>query len=29
MKVGIEQFRTARDLWLDHLLLQPFRKPAG
>lgn len=29
MKVGIEYFRTARDLWLDHLLLQPFRKPAG
>ena len=29
MKVGVEYFRTARDLWLDHLLLQPFRKPAG
>lgn len=29
MKVGIEYFRTQRDLWLDHLLLQPFRKPAG
>lgn len=29
MKVGIEHFRTPRDLWLDHLLLQPFRKPAG
>ena len=29
MKVGIEYFRTARDLWLDHLLVQPFRKPAG
>ncbi len=29
MKVGIEYFRTQRDLWLDHLLLQPFRKTAG
>lgn len=29
MKVGIEHFRTPRDLWLDHLLLQPFRKPTG
>ena len=29
MKVGIEHFRTARDLWLDHLLIQPFRKPSG
>lgn len=29
MKVGIEHFRTPRDLWLDHLLFQPFRKPAG
>ena len=26
MKIGIEYFRTRRDLWLDHLLIQPFRK---
>lgn len=25
MIIGIEQFRTRRDLWLDRLLLQPFR----
>lgn len=29
MEVGIEHFRTPRDLWLDHLLLQPFRKSVG
>lgn len=26
MTIGIEYFRTARELWLDRLLLQPFRK---
>ncbi len=26
MTIGIEYFRTKRDLWLDRLLLQPFRK---
>jgi sterol desaturase/sphingolipid hydroxylase (fatty acid hydroxylase superfamily) len=25
MNIGINQFRTRRDLWLDRLLLQPFR----
>jgi len=29
MTIGIEQFRTRRDLWLDRLLLQPFRGPAS
>ncbi|WP_439150424.1 sterol desaturase family protein [Sulfitobacter sp.] len=29
MTIGIEQFRTKRDLWLDHLLFQPFRGPAS
>ena len=29
MDVGIEYFRTRRDLWLDHLLIQPFRKRTG
>ncbi len=29
MNVGIEYFRTRRDLWLDHLLIQPFRKRTG
>ena len=29
MNVGIEYFRTPRDLWLDHLLIQPFRKRTG
>ena len=24
MTIGIEQFRTPRDLWLDRMLLQPF-----
>ena len=24
MTIGIEYFRTSRDLWLDHLLAQPF-----
>ena len=25
MVIGIEQFRSPRELWLDRLLLQPFR----
>jgi sterol desaturase/sphingolipid hydroxylase (fatty acid hydroxylase superfamily) len=29
MTIGIEQFRTPRDLWLDRLLVQPFRGPAS
>lgn len=29
MTIGIEQFRTQRDLWLDRLLFQPFRGPAS
>lgn len=29
MTIGIEQFRTRRDLWLDRLLFQPFRGPAS
>jgi sterol desaturase/sphingolipid hydroxylase (fatty acid hydroxylase superfamily) len=29
MTIGIEQFRTGRDLWLDRLLFQPFRGPAS
>jgi len=29
MTIGIEQFRQARELWLDRMLLQPFRGPAG
>ncbi len=28
MTIGIEQFRTRRDLWLDRMLLQPLRGPA-
>ena len=28
MTIGIENFRTERDLWLDCLLLQPFKTPA-
>jgi hypothetical protein len=27
--VGIEQFRTRRDLWLDRMLIQPVRGPAS
>lgn len=26
MTIGIEYFRTSRDLWLDHLLAQPFQR---
>lgn len=29
MIIGIEQFRTRRDLWLDRLLIQPLRGPAS
>lgn len=29
MKIGIEQFRTRRDLWLDRMLVQPLRGPAS
>jgi sterol desaturase/sphingolipid hydroxylase (fatty acid hydroxylase superfamily) len=29
MTIGIEQFRTRRDLWLDRMLIQPLRGPAG
>lgn len=29
MTLGIEQFRTRRDLWLDRMLLQPVRGPAS
>jgi sterol desaturase/sphingolipid hydroxylase (fatty acid hydroxylase superfamily) len=29
MTIGIEQFRTARDLWLDRMLLQPLRGEDG
>lgn len=28
MTIGIEQFRTARDLWIDRMLLQPLRGKA-
>jgi sterol desaturase/sphingolipid hydroxylase (fatty acid hydroxylase superfamily) len=29
MVIGINQFRTRRDLWLDRMLVQPFRGRAG
>lgn len=29
MTIGIEQFREARELWLDRMISQPFRGPAG
>lgn len=29
MTIGIEQFRTRRDLWLDRMLVQPVRGPAS
>ena len=29
MTIGIGQLRTVRDLWLDRLLLQPFRRESG
>lgn len=28
MTIGIEHFRTRRDLWLDRMLMQPLRGPA-
>jgi sterol desaturase/sphingolipid hydroxylase (fatty acid hydroxylase superfamily) len=29
MTIGIEQFRAPRELWLDRMLLQPFRADTG
>ena len=29
MEIGIEQFRTRRDLWLDRMLIQPLRGSAS
>jgi sterol desaturase/sphingolipid hydroxylase (fatty acid hydroxylase superfamily) len=29
MQIGIEQFRTRRDLWLDRMLIQPLRGTAS
>ena len=29
MEIGIEQFRTRRDLWLDRMLVQPLRGPTS
>ena len=29
MNIGIEQFRTRRDLWIDKMLIQPVRGPAS
>jgi hypothetical protein len=29
MEIGIEQFRTRRDLWLDRMLIQPVRGRAS
>lgn len=29
MSIGIEQFRTTRDLWLDRMLVQPVKGPAS
>ena len=29
MTIGIKQFRTRRDLWLDRMLIQPLRGPAS
>ncbi|MVF23062.1 sterol desaturase family protein [Methylocaldum sp. BRCS4] len=29
MTIGIEQFRTSRELWLDRMLIQPFRSKVG
>lgn len=28
MRIGLERFRTRRDLWLDRMLLQPLRRSA-
>lgn len=29
MTIGIEQFRSSRELWLDRMLIQPFRNEVG
>ncbi|THD83714.1 sterol desaturase family protein [Aliigemmobacter aestuarii] len=29
MEIGIDQFRTPRDLWIDRMLVQPLRGPAS
>jgi sterol desaturase/sphingolipid hydroxylase (fatty acid hydroxylase superfamily) len=29
MSIGIEQFRTTRDLWLDRMLVQPIKGSAN
>jgi sterol desaturase/sphingolipid hydroxylase (fatty acid hydroxylase superfamily) len=29
MTIGMEQFRAPRELWLDRMLLQPFRADSG
>lgn len=29
MTIGLEQFRSQRDLWLDRMLIQPLRGPVG
>lgn len=29
MEIGVNQFRTRRDLWLDRMLLQPIQDPAS
>ena len=29
MTIGVDQFRTQRDFWLDRLLLQPFHEDTG
>lgn len=29
MSIGIEQFRTTRELWLDRMLVQPLKGPAS
>ena len=29
MTIGIEQFRTRRDLWIDRMLIQPLRGPSN
>ena len=29
MTIGIDKFRTARDLWLDRMLAQPFVGDVG
>jgi hypothetical protein len=29
MTIGVDQFRTRRDLWIDRMLVQPLRGDAG